>query len=164
MNGYWCTPWASNPSAGSNPVCGRSNSYTPPPFLNITMNNKIVIKVAFIFGEVIAGDFASYIICNHLTLIFSLFNVKLPDTLGMIINLSAIILISSFMVYFIGGFNSKSGSYVFVLLGSFSGLIASILVGIAIPSNTAIEFAPWSVLIVLPSIGAAIGFNLKKRD
>jgi hypothetical protein len=95
-------------------------------------------------------------------------NFKL-QVIIIIMVLYAIIFVSSSLVYLVGKYNSKHGSYAFTLFGSLLGLGISI---ISVYFIVTIGFRVYSinpfpgfinvVCVIIPSIGATIGYNLKR--
>ena len=123
MNGYRCTPWASNPSAGSNPVCGRSNSYTLPPFLVTLMKyegskDRIIAKEIF---ASVAGTVVTLLLFYFISFMMRSAQNSILTVFVSIISILALIFVSSFMVYIVGKYQYQNGSYWSALSGSVVG-------------------------------------------
>lgn len=124
MNGYWCTPWASNPSAGSNKVCGRSNSYTLPPLYKVFMRYRDISSNKLIAGEIIAGIVGTLIVAFIFTFVSSMMKNSQNSILNVILAIilwSVLIFVSASAVYLVGKYNHKNSSFLFTLSGSFLG-------------------------------------------
>jgi hypothetical protein len=128
---------------------------------------KKLIAVEIIAG--IVGTLAAFFVLNFVNENYlDLSNYKLQVTF-IIIVLYAIVFVSSSLVYLVGKYNSKHGSYTFTLFGSILGFGISI---IAVYLIVTIGFRVYSInpfpafisgaYLIIPSIGATIGYNLKR--
>lgn len=124
MNGYWCTPWASNPLTGSKQVCGRFNSYTLPPFLEITLmkyeesRDRIIAKEIF---ASVAGTAVTLLLFYFISFMMRSAQNSILTAFVSIISDLALIFVSSFMVYIVGKYQYQNGSYWSALSGSVIG-------------------------------------------
>ena len=135
---------------------------------------KAVSAKSLIVREAIFGIFGTFIVCALLSFIFRwLGNIfpTLSSVFPLVIVCLTIIGVSSFVVYFIGKINLiKYNSYLSALLGSGLGL-GMCLLAVLLTSLTlgfggqggGFRSLIWGTFLIIPSIGAVIGFNLKRN-
>jgi len=141
------------------------------------MRYKSVSGNRLIINELLAGILGTFIAYYVIKFIYMFIYAGLNSNSYFIINIfqpilnaSAIILVSSLLVYLVGKLNSWHGSYPFALLGSVFGFCVCFLtVYIVTTFKTFNQGSPYLALIsgvvyiIIPSFSSVISFNLRKE-
>lgn len=141
------------------------------------MKFKVASENRLVISELIAGIFGTTVVYYVVSLIYMFILRDIKSNTYFIIRIfqpilsaSAIILVSSLLVYFVGKFNSQHESYLFTLLGSVLGFCFCFLIVYIIAKfktfnlgSPNLALISGVVYIIIPSIGAVIAYNLRQN-